>query len=131
MDVYVRLRDHGGAAPPMPLLAAAEALLADEEHVEASRRLYREKIDIAEELLDGRLGFYRPPGGFYLWLDVGDGEAAARRLWAEAAVRVLPGSYVARPGADGEDPGRRYIRVALVHGADTARDALTRLAGVL
>ena len=131
MDVYVRLRDHGGAAPPMPLLAAAEALLADEEHVKASRRLYREKVDIAEELLDGRLGFYRPPGGFYLWLDVGDGEEAARRLWAEAAVRVLPGSYIARPGRGGDDPGRRYIRVALVHDPDTARDALTRLAGVL
>ncbi len=131
MDVYVRLRDHGGAAPPMPLLAAAQALLADEEHVEASRLLYRDKIDIAEELLDGRLGFYRPPGGFYLWLDVGDGEAAARRLWSEAAVRVLPGCYVARPGEDGDDPGRRYIRVALVHDRDTAREALTRLAGVL
>lgn len=131
MNAYVRLRDHGGAAPPMPLLSAAQALLADEQHVEASRELYREKIDIAEELLDGRLGFYRPPGGFYLWLDVDDGEAAARRLWSEAAVRVLPGSYIARPGANGADPGRRYIRVALVHDPDTAREALTRLAGVL
>lgn len=115
----------------MPLLAAATALLADETHVEASRELYREKIDIAEELLDGRLGFYRPPGGFYLWLDVGDGEEAARRLWSEAAVRVLPGSYIARPDDDGVDPGRRYIRVALVDGPETAREALTRLAGVL
>ena len=124
-------RDHGGAAPPLPLLAAAQALLEDESHVAASRELYRAKIDIAEELLDGRLGFYRPPGGFYLWLDVGDGEEAARRLWSEAAVRVLPGSYIARPGADGVDPGRRYIRVALVHDLETAREALTRLAGVL
>ena len=131
MSAYVRLRDHGGAAPPLPLLAAARALLADESHVAASRELYRAKIDIAEELLDGRLGFYRPPGGFYLWLDVGDGEEAARRLWSEAAVRVLPGSYIARPGADGVDPGRRYIRVALVHDLETAREALTRLAGVL
>ena len=131
MDAYVRLRDHGGAAPPMPLLAAARALLADEDHVEASRELYRRKIDIAEELLDGRLGFYRPPGGFYLWLDVGDGEEAARRLWSEAAVRVLPGSYIARPGGNGVDPGRRYVRVALVHDLETAREALTRLAGVL
>ncbi len=131
MDAYVRLRDHGGAAPPMPLLAAAEALLADEGHVEESRELYRRKIDIAEELLDGRLGFYRPEGGFYLWLDVEDGEGAARRLWSEAAVRVLPGSYIARPSGNGVDPGRRYIRVALVHDPETAREALTRLAGVL
>ncbi len=131
IDAYVRLRDHGGAAPPMPLLAAAAALLSDEKHVEASRELYRSKIDIAESLLAGRLGFYRPPGGFYLWLDVGDGEAAARTLWARAAVRVLPGSYIARPGAAGDDPGRRYIRVALVHDLETARDGLTRLAEAL
>lgn len=131
IDRYVRLRDYGGAPPPLPLARAAARLLADEAHVAASRDLYRRKLDVAEELLSGRLGFYRPPGGFYLWLDVGDGEAAARRLWKEAAVRVLPGAYVARRGADGRDPGAAYIRVALVHDPDTTREALGRLAGIL
>ncbi len=131
VDRFVRLRDYGGAAPPLPLLAAAQALLADEDHVEASRALYRRKFDIAGELLADRPGFYRPPGGFYLWLDVGDGEAAARRLWAEAAIRVLPGAYVARPGADGRNPGAAYIRIALVHDIETTREALGRIARVL
>jgi len=40
-------------------------------------------------VLAGRFGFYRPPGGFLLWLDVGDGETAALRLWREAAVRPI------------------------------------------
>ena len=131
IDRFARLRDYGGAAPPLPLLAAARVLLGDEEHVAASRALYRRKFDLAEEILGERPGFYRPPGGFYLWLDVGDGEAAARRLWARAAVRVLPGAYVARPGDDGRDPGAAYIRVALVHDLDTTREALGRLARVL
>ncbi len=131
IDRFVRLRDYGGAAPPLPLLAAAQALLGDEDHVEASRALYRQKFDIAEEILGGRPGFYRPPGGFYLWLDVGDGEAAARRLWAQAAVRVLPGAYVARPGADGRNPGAAYIRIALIHDRETTSEVLGRLAGVL
>ena len=131
IDRFARLRDYGGAAPPLPLLAAAEALLADERHVEDSRALYRRKFDIAEQQLGGRMGFYRPPGGFYLWLDVQDGEAAARRLWREAAVRVLPGAYVARPDEGGRDPGAAYIRVALVHDLETTREAMGRIAGVL
>ncbi len=128
---FVRLRDYGGAAPPLPLLAAAEALWRDEAHVAASRELYRRKFDLAQAALDGRLGFYRSPGGFYLWLDVGDGEEAARRLWSEAGIRVLPGAYIAKTDAAGADPGRRDIRCALVHDLETTDEALARLARVL
>ncbi len=128
---YVRLRDYGGAAPPLPLLAAAEALWRDEAHVEASRELYRRKFDLAAAALDGKLGFYRSPGGFYLWLDVGDGEDAARRLWTEAGIRVLPGGYIAKTDAAGDNPGRRYIRCALVQDLDTTEQALAGLARVL
>ncbi len=131
IDRFVRLRDYGGAPPPLPLQNAAVRLLGDESHVAASRELYRRKIDAAERILGGRLGFYRPPGGFYLWLDVGDGEEAARRLWREAGVRVLPGAYIARRAADGRNPGAAYIRVALVHDLDTTRAALGRLAKAL
>ncbi len=128
---YTRLRDYGGAAPPLPLLAAAEALWRDETHVAASRELYRQKFDLAQAALDGRLGFYRSPGGFYLWLDVGDGEEAARRLWSEAGIRVLPGAYIAKTDAESINPGRRYIRCALVHDLETTDEALARLARVL
>jgi succinyldiaminopimelate transaminase len=128
---YVRLRDYGGAPPPLPLLAAAEALWRDEAHVEASRDLYRRKFDLAEAALDGRLGFYRSPGGFYLWLDVDDGEDAARRLWTEAGIRVLPGGYIAKTDSNGQNPGERYIRCALVHDLETTEQALARLARVL
>ena len=69
---------------------------SDEEHVEPNRALYRRKFDVAEQTLGRRFGFYRPPGGFFLWLDVGDGEQAAKALWREAGVRTLPGAYVAR-----------------------------------
>ena len=49
---------------------------------------------LAQRRLGNRFGFYRPAGGFFLWLDVGDGEAACRRLWREGGVRVLPGGYL-------------------------------------
>lgn len=127
---FARLRDYGGAPPPLPLQAAASALWSDEEHVIANRAVYAAKYRVAEEILDGRYGYYTPEGGFYLWLDVGDGEDAAKRLWAKAGVRVIPGEYLARE-ADGHHPGAGYIRLALVHDLETTRDALTRITQVL
>ena len=130
MRRFARLRDYGGAPPPLPLLSAAAALWRDEDHVEANRASYAARFAAAEDILGGRNGFYAPEGGFYLWLDVGDGEAAARRLWREAGIRVMPGEYLARE-ADGGHPGAGYIRVALVHELDTTREALSRMSETL
>jgi N-succinyldiaminopimelate aminotransferase len=127
---FARLRDYGGAPPPLPMLAAASALWSDEEHVIANRAIYAAKYEAAAQILGGKYGYYTPEGGFYLWLDVGDGEAAARRLWAEAGVRVIPGEYLARE-ANGHHPGAGYIRLALVHDLETTRAALTRITDVL
>ncbi|MEZ5823924.1 MAG: aminotransferase class I/II-fold pyridoxal phosphate-dependent enzyme [Geminicoccaceae bacterium] len=141
---FARLRAYGGAVQPMPIMAAAERLWQDEAHVERNRELYRRKIDLAERRLGNRFGFYRPSGGFFLWLDVGDGEDAALRLWREAALKVLPGRYLTFSSqgeaatlagngktAVGEDPGRPYIRMALVHDEPIIDEALTRLVDTL
>ena len=116
---------------PLPIQAAAAALWRDEAHVEENRARYRRKFDIAEAALGGRFGFYRPQGGFFLWLDVGDGERAALRLWRDAAVRVLPGGYTARAADGRENPGGRYIRLAIVHDEATLEAAFARIARVL
>ncbi len=136
MAAFRRLRAYGAAGMPLPVQAAATALWGDEAHVDANRALYRAKVDIAERALgggaaEGRLGFARPAGGFFLWLAVGDGESAARRLWAEQGLRVLPGAYLTRPGADGTNHGAPYVRVALVHDAATVAGAIGRLAETL
>jgi N-succinyldiaminopimelate aminotransferase len=86
---------------------------------------------LADERLAGRLGYYRPDGGFFLWLEVGDGEAAARRLWTDAAIKVLPGGYLGRPDAAGVNPGQGAIRVALVHDLATTEVALADLVATL
>jgi N-succinyldiaminopimelate aminotransferase len=128
---YAHLRSYGGCQVPLPIQAAATALWRDEAHVEENRARYRRKFDIAETALAGRFGFYRPDGGFFLWLEVGDGEAATVRLWRDAAIRVLPGGYTAR-AADGRDnPGSRYIRLAIVHDEATLETAFARIRRVL
>jgi len=131
IDGFLRLRSYGASQVSLPIQAAATALWSDEEHAVANRDLYRQKIDAAEDVLKGRLGFYRPPGGFFLWLEVGDGVKAAETLWREAAIRTVPGCYMARPNASGKNPGDPYIRVALVHDNATIAAACERMLRVL
>ena len=122
-------------APQMPgiVQAAAAAVWSEEQHVTRIREAYRVKFDICDELLKGRLGYRRPEGGFFLWLDVsrmGGGRDAAVTLWQRAGVKVVPGSFLAQDDADGNNPGRDFIRVALVHDPVTIREALQRIVSV-
>jgi aspartate/methionine/tyrosine aminotransferase len=71
-----------------------------------------------------------PEAGFFLWLPVPDGEAAALKLWQETGVRVLPGAYLSQ-GEPGNNPGEQYIRVALVAAKEQTRHALQILRGCL
>jgi N-succinyldiaminopimelate aminotransferase len=121
----------GGAGVPFPTLAAGTRLWSEESHAVANRVRYQRNFEIAERVLGNRFGFRKPAGGFFLWLDVGDGEEAALTLWRAAGIRVLPGGYMARPGADGRNPGDAYIRVALVYGPELTEAALNRIAEVL
>jgi aspartate/methionine/tyrosine aminotransferase len=125
---FRQLRSYGGAPLPIPLQRVAEKAWSDEAHVTENRALYQEKFRAAESVFSGIQGFRSPEGGFFLWLPVpgGDGEAAALKLWTGAGVRVLPGAYLARD-AGGENPGKPYIRVALVAPLDETTRGLTRL----
>jgi succinyldiaminopimelate transaminase len=127
LEAFLRMRTYGGGQQPLPVQAAAAELWRDDAHVEENRALYRRKFEAAADILRGRFGFFVPAGGFFLWLDVGDGEQAARNLWSTAGVKVMPGGYL----ASGEGEAARHIRVALVPPVDVVRTGLGRLAEVL
>jgi aspartate/methionine/tyrosine aminotransferase len=121
----------GGAGVPLPVLAAGTRLWKDDAHVDVNRRRYRENFAFAERFFAYAYGYRRPDGGFFLWLEVGDGEATAVKLWAERGIKVLPGAYMCH-AADGEaNPGATYIRVALVYDPVVTAPALEGLAEVL
>jgi aspartate/methionine/tyrosine aminotransferase len=129
---FAVLRNLGGPQVPGPIQAASAALWRDEAHVTANRDHYTTLFELAERILGNHTNFYKPPGGFYLWLDVGDGEEVTQRLWREAAVKTLPGAFMARPEkGSAANPGQSYIRLALVDDAATTEDALARIARVL
>jgi N-succinyldiaminopimelate aminotransferase len=134
LTAFHELRNVAAPQVPVPLQQVAVAAYSDEAHVEENRRLYRIKFDLADQILGSRYGYHRPAGGFCVWLDVsalGGDEAATIRLYKEAGVRVLPGSYLARQQPDGSNPGEGYIRLALVQDSETIAEALHRLVQTL
>lgn len=121
-----QLRNYAGAPLPLPLQKVAERAWGDENHVIENRALYQAKFRIADEVFAGVQGYQGPAGGFFLWLPVEDGEEAALKLWQETGVRVLPGAYLARE-VGGENPGKGYIRVAMVAPKDEMQRGLVKL----
>lgn len=120
------LRASSGAPVPAPIQAVSAKVWDDEAHVEANRALYAEKFDLADEILGNVPGFRSPEAGFFLWLPVEDGEAAAVKLWKETGVRTLPGSYISTK-TDAGDPGAKFIRVALVAPKEDVQRGLSQL----
>jgi N-succinyldiaminopimelate aminotransferase len=134
LAAFHELRNVAAPQVPMPLQHVAAAAYGDEAHVEDNRKLYRIKFDLADQILSNRYAYKRPAGGFCVWLDVskhGGDEAATIKLYRDAGVRVIPGSYLARPQADGFNPGAGYIRLALVSDSESTAEALHRLVEVL
>ena len=133
LKAWAALRNVTAPQVPMPIQAVAVAALGDEAHVVENRRLYDLKYVAAQEILGSRFQDLVPPGGFFLWLDVGrwgGGEDVAVRLWRETGVKVVPGGYLSAT-AGGVNPGADFIRIAMVESLETSREALSRLSEVL
>lgn len=134
MARFRAFRNYAGPQVPLPVQAASAACWNDEEHVRRNRAVYAERFELAEEVLGLLPGFSLPKGGFFLWLNVGDGEAVALKLWREAGVKVLPGAYMGREIVSGQprtNPGFPFIRIALVNDLETIRAALVKIGSVL
>ena len=121
-----QLREYSGAPLPLPLQKVAERAWSDDVHVEENRALYQEKYRIADQIFANVQGYQGPQAGFFLWLPVEDGEQAALKLWTETGVRVLPGEYLSKDTDQG-NPGKEYIRVAMVAPKDEMQRGLIQI----
>lgn len=120
---------HGNAMSP-PVQAASIAAWNDERHVIENRRRYAAKFAQATPIVRQALKVERPEAGFYLWAATpGDDEAYARRLYAECHVKALPGSYLGRE-REGLNPGKGFLRLALVATEADVLDAAQRIASL-
>jgi N-succinyldiaminopimelate aminotransferase len=127
MKSFLLYRTYHGSAMSLPVQQASIAAWRDELHVRDNRRLYAEKFAAALPMIEAPLSAYMPEGGFYLWVRTPiDDCDFARRLQHEYNVLVLPGSYLARE-AHGRNPGRNYVRIALVASREECIEAIARI----
>ncbi len=129
MKSFLLYRTYHGSAMSPAVQAASVAAWNDEAHVVENRRQYAEKFAAVMPLLRDVLAFDAPDAAFYLWARVpgGDDTAFARGLYEKQHVTVLPGSYLARDAA-GTNPGKGFIRIALVDSLPACVDAAGRIA---
>jgi N-succinyldiaminopimelate aminotransferase len=124
---FLLYRTYHGSAMSLAVQQASIAAWSDEKHVQENRRLYAEKFHAVLPLVKSPLRAEMPKGGFYLWMrtPIDDAEFV-RRLHAEYNVLGLPGSYLGRE-ANGENPGRNHVRLALVAPLDECVEAVGRI----
>ncbi|MGS0892398.1 succinyldiaminopimelate transaminase [Burkholderia stagnalis] len=120
---------HGAALSPV-WQHASIAAWNDEAHVRENRALYLQKFNTVTPMLADVIDVKLPDAAFYLWANVArtglSDTEFARRLYADYNVTVLPGSYLARD-AHGTNPGRDFIRIALVAGTPECVEGARRI----
>lgn len=129
LERFMLYRTYHGAALSNTMQAASIAAWKDEAHVVENRRMYREKFATFHERVNPALPLTRPEAAFYYWVAIpgGDDLAFTRGLFERANVTVLPGSYISRE-AGGRNPGRGFVRMALVSTVQDAQEAADRIA---
>lgn len=128
LSKFVLYRMYHGSQMSNTVQMASIAAWNDEAHVIENRRLYREKFATFYEKVNPVLPLSMPEAAFYFWAHVGGDDAAfAAALYAATGVTVLPGSFVGRE-SDGVNPGRGYVRMALVSTLADATEAADRIA---
>jgi N-succinyldiaminopimelate aminotransferase len=138
IERFTLYRTYHGTAMSNAVQMASIAAWNDEAHVIENRRLYREKFDQFYRIVNPALPLVMPDAAFYFWADVGGiacpgspeaGDAAfTRELFERTHMMVMPGSYFSRE-AHGVNPGRGFVRIALVATVDEAVEAAQRLRG--
>ncbi|MFZ9643297.1 MAG: succinyldiaminopimelate transaminase [Candidatus Methylopumilus sp.] len=127
LEQFLLYRTYHGCAMSPTVQAASIAAWNDEAHVIENRRLYAEKFSTVTPMLENTLGVEMPDAAFYLWAktEMPDTEAAIR-LYRDFNVTVLPGSFLARE-AHGINPGKHFIRLALVAPLAACIEAANRI----
>lgn len=130
LEKFLLYRTYHGCAMNPAVQAASIAAWNDEAHVVENRRLYAEKFKAVVPLLHNSLEVEVPDAAFYLWAraSISDTEYA-RILYRDHNVTVLPGSFLARD-AHGINPGKNFVRLALVASLQDCLEAARRIASV-
>ncbi|MBF96075.1 MAG: aspartate aminotransferase [Pelagibacterales bacterium] len=125
ISLFKKLRSYSAPTIPLPIQIVSSKLWRDEKHVEESRNMYKIKFDYADKVLSKHACYQRPDAGFYLWLNVGNGERFAKDLYKNHSLKVMPGAYLSKGKYN--NPGKSFIRVSLVHNISKCKEAINKI----
>jgi aspartate/methionine/tyrosine aminotransferase len=120
---YMKYRTYVGCASPLPLQSASAKAWLDEKHVEISREIYKKNFQTAKDIL----GIDIPQATFYIWLEVKDSIEFTKKLYKNYNVKVLPGEFLSREDEQKNNPGKGFVRIALVENEAKTKDAMMRI----
>lgn len=127
---FTLYRTYHGCAMNPAVQAASETAWNDDAHVIENRQLYAEKFKTVTPLLSSVLEVEMPDAAFYLWAKLKNpaetDTSFATKLYRDLNITVLPGSYLARE-VNGINPGKNFIRLALVASLDECVEAAKRI----
>ncbi|MES2181263.1 MAG: succinyldiaminopimelate transaminase [Pseudomonadota bacterium] len=127
IERFTLYRTYHGCAMNPAVQAASMTAWNDEAHVIENRRLYAEKFNTVTNLMSGALEVEMPDAAFYLWARTKESDTEfSLKLYRDFNVTVLPGSYLARE-AHGVNPGKNFVRLALVASLDECTEAAKRI----
>lgn len=128
IEKFALYRTYHGCAMNPAVQAASIVAWDDETHVIHNRALYTEKFTTVTPILQQTWAkTHLPDAAFYLWIDTEkDDTLVAKQLYQELNITVLPGSFLGRE-AHGINPGKNFIRMALVASTEETIDAAKRI----
>lgn len=130
IEAFTLYRTYHGCAMNPAVQTASLTAWNDDAHVIENRRLYAEKFKTVTPMLSGVLEVEMPDAAFYLWAKIKDPAMSdtdfALKLYRDLNITVLPGSYLARE-VNGINPGKNFIRIALVASLEECVEAAKRI----
>lgn len=128
VEKFALYRTYHGCAMNPAVQAASIVAWNDEAHVIENRVLYHEKFQAVTPVLQQVWSHTKlPDAAFYLWINTQqDDTQVAQQLYQDLNITVLPGSFLARE-AHGINPGKGFIRMALVASTAETIEAAQRI----
>ncbi|MBM4389216.1 MAG: aminotransferase class I/II-fold pyridoxal phosphate-dependent enzyme, partial [Deltaproteobacteria bacterium] len=132
ISIFKKLKTNIDSGTATFIQDAAIAALSDETHVDRMREDYRKKMEIMTAAF-GKIGCEdcAPEGTIYMWQKAPSGmdgvEFARRLLSPECAVVVTPGAAFSDDLPGIGNPGKDYVRLALVPSLDDTAGAAEKI----
>ncbi|HAE36618.1 MAG: Aminotransferase [Candidatus Nomurabacteria bacterium GW2011_GWF2_35_66] len=132
IEKFKKLKTNIDSGTPDFIQTSAISALNDEAHAKQMRDEYKEKRDIMLETFK-QIGWTncKSEATFYLWLKTPNGinsvEFAKQLLDKDIAIVVTPGAWISDVDKDGFNPGKNFVRFALVPPLKQVKEASERI----